>query len=779
MNFDPVGFLRIVIRRAFFGLVLLLPITALPWTVNPLEVNKQVVFYVFATVILLSWLGQSLLSRSLEVAVGKIWIPFLVFLAFLAISTGMSHEGYLSAFGQANQEYTSAVTLVLMVAVAFVASQMLDAAAIRRMGYSALVGSSVVGTLAVLSYIGPSIGPFPANLIGTPNALGVYLLSMAVLGCGMCILGAHTSRNARVILWVLTTITTLTAAVTLLAIDYRVLWALALVGSLALFGLSALHPALLTRPARFVLPMVIFVCSLFFFVLPTVVPNPYQPEVSLNTSASWDIARQVFQNGGWAFGTGPGTYSVDFAQYHSADLNQTSFWDTRFDRGSSAFMTVLPTLGIFAAISLIVGLVFAMFLALQSFRRAQHPDAMPWLAVFMVMAIAWFVYPQNLVLTLFLWLGIGMVVRQTIGSRAMVLSFDRSPRAGFGAAFFFVLSAIFLLTVAFATISRYRAEVAFAQAVALDAQNGNMDDIIASLDTAASANRWSDVAYRNLASALVSKVSTVVQDKNADPEYVKLLIGAAVNAGIRATDLGPTNVSNWELRGDVYREVSPLIADASTFSVASYQQAVNLSPTNPRYLVGLARGYLAVVDVLVPIAKGDDKDQASQAEAAQTTALQNASDALLKAITLKSDYAEARYYLASVQERENKLADAVASMEIVRASAPNDVGVGLQLSLLYLRQGKNDLAKKELERIIALAPNFANAHWYLASVFEEERDIDGALIELETIMKLDPANETVQKKIDALKAGQGPAEVIPDPLPTEGTTPLPNTPVAP
>lgn len=768
-----------VIRRAFFGLVLLLPITALPWTVSPLEVNKQAVFYVFATLILLAWLGQSLISRSLEITVGKVWIPFFVFLAFLAVSTGLSHEGYLSVFGQANQEYTSAVTVVLMAAVAFVAAQVFDAVMVRRLGFFALAGSSVVGILAMVSYVGLSIGPFPTNLIGTPNALGVYLLSMSVLGCGMGILGVHTSRNARLILWGLTAVTTLTAAVTLLAIDYAVLWGLAVVGSLALFGLSALHPALLTRPARFVLPMVLFVCSLFFSVLPTVVANPYPPEVALNTSASWDIARQVFQHGGWAFGTGPGTYSADFAQYHGADLNQTTFWDTRFDRGASALMTVLPTLGFFAALALITGLILVMFAAIRSFRRAQHPEAMPWLAVFLVMGLAWFVYPQNFVLTLFLWLAIGMVIRQSVGSRLLVLAFDRSPRAGFGAAFFFVLSAIFLLTVAFATVSRYRAEVAFAQAVALDAQNGNTDDVIAALDAAASANRWSDVAYRNLASALLAKVSEVAQDKNADPQYVKSLIGAAVNAGIRATDLGPTNVSNWELRGDVYREVSPLIADASTFSVASYQQAVSLAPTNPRYLVGLARGYLAMVDVLAPIVKGDDEDQAKLAEAAQTTALQNAGDALLKAITLKSDYAEARYYLASVQERENKLADAVASMEIVRASAPNDVGVGLQLSLLYLRQGKNDLAKRELERIIAIAPNFANAHWYLASVLEEEKDIDGALIELETIMQLDPKNETVQKKIDALRAGQRPVEVIPDPLPTEGTSALPNTPIAP
>ena len=101
------------------------------------------------------------------------------------------------------------------------------------------------------------------------------------------------------------------------------------------------------------------------------------------------------------------------------------------------------------------------------------------------------------------------------------------------------------------------------------------------------------------------------------------------------------------------------------------------------------------------------------------------------------------------------------------------------MALLYLRQGKNDIAKQELERIIAIAPNFANAHWYLASVLEQEKDIDGAIIELQTIAKLDPTNETVQKKIEELKAGKKAETVIPDPLPTQETPTLPDAPATP
>ena len=37
-------------------------------------------------------------------------------------------------------------------------------------------------------------------------------------------------------------------------------------------------------------------------------------------------------------GTGPGTFIFEYSQYHSALLNQTLFWGTRFFNGNSAFL---------------------------------------------------------------------------------------------------------------------------------------------------------------------------------------------------------------------------------------------------------------------------------------------------------------------------------------------------------------------------------------------------------------------------------------------------------
>jgi tetratricopeptide (TPR) repeat protein len=92
----------------------------------------------------------------------------------------------------------------------------------------------------------------------------------------------------------------------------------------------------------------------------------------------------------------------------------------------------------------------------------------------------------------------------------------------------------------------------------------------------------------------------------------------------------------------------------------------------------------------------------------------------------------------------------------------------MQLSLLYLRQGKNDLAKAELQRIIALSPTYANARWYLSVVLEQEGDIAGALAQVEEIARTNPEHEAVQQRLERLKSGEVEDDVaLPDPLPEE------------
>jgi Tfp pilus assembly protein PilF len=102
-------------------------------------------------------------------------------------------------------------------------------------------------------------------------------------------------------------------------------------------------------------------------------------------------------------------------------------------------------------------------------------------------------------------------------------------------------------------------------------------------------------------------------------------------------------------------------------------------------------------------------------------------------------------------------------LELVRSQAPEDVGVGLQLGLLYLRQGKNELAQAELQRVLEFAPAYADAHWYLSVVFEQEGSLPNAITEVEKVLETNPDNVAVKTRLERLKAGQV-SETIPEPI---------------
>jgi len=60
------------------------------------------------------------------------------------------------------------------------------------------------------------------------------------------------------------------------------------------------------------------------------------------------------------------------------------------------------------------------------------------------------------------------------------------------------------------------------------------------------------------------------------------------------------------------------------------------------------------------------------------------------------------------------------------ASRPGDVAVRYQIALVKMAQGKDDPARDELERIVAEAPTFTEAHVSLSIIyFRQKRKEDG------------------------------------------------------
>ncbi len=760
---------RAVLHGALFTLVVVLPLAYVPWTYEPLEMNKQTVAIVLLVLAALAWLGESVAER--RVVMKGEWLLWVLLLFVLApfLAAGTYDQLYVSLIGASGQEYTSILTIALMVLLVFLAPTVWSSARSQVWLWSSVL---VVGGVVALSVLLSVLGVALPSFVGNANATALYLLGITLLGCTLWL----TSRGGEgdvlpsgafgAVVRTSIVLTTLVTLYMLLAIDYTGLWIAALVGSVALFAFALVRASDFLHLGRFLLPMALFVASIIFLFLPGIVRSPFVPEVTQTQRSAWAIATQTLSSHGMLFGSGPGTYGFDYAEFHSADINASDFWDVTFDRANSHIMTMVPTYGV---VGTGLYMLFMLGVGCSSFgvlaRSRSHEEwklvVAPFVA-WLALTAGQFLLPANMTLQFVYWL-LSAVLLVHVARKIRQYNFAQSPRAGIVSAFAFMLLFAGLTMTLFVSALRYRAEIAFAQAVASDRAGGDLDNIILLLDRAATINSWNDVYYRNLGHALLLRTGELLATSDVDPARIQQFIAASLNAGKTATDLSSRNVVNWELRGSLYREVAPLVADADAFAISAWQEAVALAPNNPKEHVGLARAYVAQADRLAVVIDGEDADLAAAASAERVTALTAAADALLTAQALKSDYTPAQYYLAQVYERQEKLADAVKSMETLKKNAPLDIGVAMQLGLLYLRQGKNDAAKAELERALSIAPNYANAHWYLASIYEQEGDIASAIAEVEKILVTDPDNALVLQRLERLNAGL-PSNYLPEPV---------------
>jgi cytochrome c-type biogenesis protein CcmH/NrfG len=99
-----------------------------------------------------------------------------------------------------------------------------------------------------------------------------------------------------------------------------------------------------------------------------------------------------------------------------------------------------------------------------------------------------------------------------------------------------------------------------------------------------------------------------------------------------------------------------------------------------------------------------------------------------------------------------------------------DVGVGFQLAILYYRDAQKSKAMNLLEQIVALQPDYTNARWYLAALYEEAGRYDDAIAQVQQVQKLNPDNQTVVQRLtelQRLRAAKAKPVVAPAPEPVK------------
>jgi tetratricopeptide (TPR) repeat protein len=578
------------------------------------------------------------------------------------------------------------------------------------------------------------------------------------------------SRGLATLAWILAVV----SLFILIVIDYWPVWITLIAGLGTFIAFSMVRPQAVLHPSRFVLPsLLLAAAALFLFALPNPFSVTVPQEVTLNYNTSADIVQKTWNETSPWWGSGPGTFMFRYAQDHGTEVNSTSFWDTRFDRASSHLLTLAASIG---KIGLVAWGVFAAavlgvaLLALARKKPERDELVVAPLCAFVAIVAGLCAYTANTTLVFAFFVVSAWVVGCST-SAAWHRSFKQSPAGGLAIGTLFVVSLLAISTGVFLCGQRYVAEAAFAKAVRLDRNGGDVQDILSQVDRAASANRFEDIYYRNLAQALLQKLADEMQNvddtqKIADDkqQYLLALTSAGVNAAVHATDLSPNQALNWLARGDVYRSLIPLSASAGDQALAAYAKAASLEPSNPSDVTELGKAYLAIAAQEQTLAAGASGEEKTAAENRVQGALQHAEAAFLQAITLKADYGPAHFELALTYEQQGRLDDAVGKMESVAKYNSLDIGVAFQLGLLYVRRGSEgdvERAQEQFEHVVSLAPSYSNARWFLASIYEQEGKIDAAIQQIEAVLSLNPDNEIVKARLERLKSGVLSPEIPP------------------
>lgn len=780
-------------KTLLVGLAVLLPVMFLPMSLDVLSLNKQTILVLLTLGGALLWLVSMLVSRTFTFRRGWLNLFPLVFLLVVVASAFSSSDPYASWVGSGSLLKTSFLSVLGFVVLFFVVTNVLDSLAWhKRMHMGLLISATTAGAIGVLSLFGMTL-PFDFaqgrmfNTVGTVNGFGVYMAVMTVFASALWV--AYKTKQkllydgtVGVVERVLIFMTTGLGFLSLLVIDYWVLWAVLIVGLLVLFGFAFMRMDDFSHTQHFILPALMLVvgCVMVFWVSTPINANvPVEVSPSFETSKS--IATQTLEENA-LLGSGPGTFVYDFTQYRPLELNETQFWNTRFDQSPYFFLTATATLGV---LGVFFWILFLLVTGVSAVRAVLHQDEggrwltmYPLLVAWAAVAVSGFVYSSNMTLMFLLFLFSGLLASRML-RETYTHAFDDSPGMGLAFSFGAVLTGFILITLIFISGQRYLAESAYANAIRMSRGDADIRDVIGQLDRATRFNRFNDLYYRNISQAFLIQIKDEIdniqqaQDVSAEKrQYVQDLTGASIDAAKRATDLAPNNALNWRTRGQVYRELIPLVKNADKFAVEAFERAAQLDPNNPTSFHELGKTYLAIAENTQQLTAAQDKAVREQAESDVDRALKKAEGNFQKAIERKSDHAPAHYQLGLVFEQQGRIDDAIGKMESVTQYNKLDVGAKFQTGVLYLRRGNEgdlDRARKQFEEVIQLAPAYSNARWYLASIYEQTGELDKAVAQVEKVLELNPENRLVKTRLERLKRGETTDE-LPDAVDETGGT---------
>ena len=445
------------------------------------------------------------------------------------------------------------------------------------------------------------------------------------------------------------------------------------------------------------------------------------------------------------FGSGPGTFGVEWLKYRDTSLNSTVFWDVDFSSGIGFIPTSFVTTGLVGMIAWIVFFALIIILGLRMLLVRTPQDAfirfvaiLSFVASLYLFAVAIFALPNAIILVLaFVFTGLFVsTIRFAQRGRQWGVIFSRSPRIGFVIVFSLTILLLASVAAAYALVNHYIATTELSKArVAFSA--GNLDSADkatkSSISFASSAAAY--LSQSSIANARLNQIVTSTTLSAAEAQQAfQTALSSGINAALTATQLEPSNYQNWLALGNLYAQAVPLgVSGAYDNAKSAYNKAKVLNPTNPQILYILAK--LDIENKNIPAAKED----------------------LKMAIALKQDYTAAIFLLSQLEVQDGNVKEALAAALAAAYFTPNNPDILFQVGILYAASNDFANAITALSLSVTANPQFANARYFLSAVYVKQGDFKNALAQMQAIADMSSDNaKAVTTQLAALAAGKNP-----------------------
>jgi tetratricopeptide (TPR) repeat protein len=397
----------------------------------------------------------------------------------------------------------------------------------------------------------------------------------------------------------------------------------------------------------------LFVGVIFSFIgiliLAIQLMKPDNRPIFLPFASGWAVTIEIFKNfKSLLFGSGFNQFSLFSNLYRTAEMNSEKLAFLRFSENANAYLDLLSSVGIlgfFAFGFTLVKFFGAYFRLLQKTELMTKNTALGLFsgAPILVLCVAFLFVPLSPILLFLFFLCLVLAVTgfksvglhefeslklNLVNEEGEVFSIQSLQQSSGKSRllapkiFAGVIGIIFAL-VFYKTIYAMLGDVHYFGVLRAYAANSGTT-AYEEANRAVGANQLNDdyamvLSDINLRLAFVLNSQKKLSDQ--DKQKIAILVNQAVSAARRGVDLNPNKVGNWESLGGMYQQLIATDVTAKNLAVSAFNNAVTLAPRDAALRVRFAQLLYAI------------------------EAYQDAIGQLNAAITLKSDYANAYYYL--------------------------------------------------------------------------------------------------------------------------------------